>query len=151
VVANNSQSAGDENTLQPFRAQWYYVAMNRFVRVVVLALAMPLLLPHGWCCIVANEIARLTASPKSCCKCEHASPAKPIEKPSHLPPSKCPCFDRHTVMADSVSVDNPILHMALDVVPIPSSHVFIGIDQDSICVVHPPTYDLNIFKCVWRC
>src|SRR5262249_20772539 len=125
----------------------------------VLACSFLLALPQGWCCLFAIELAQITAEttpakPVNCCKCQqHSQTPSPNDKPSERPQSPCPCSDRQTVLTHSPSVEKGSLDLALvAILPVPESLPgCIGIDPEAVCVVHPPTSPLHIFKCVWTC
>jgi hypothetical protein len=118
-----------------------------------------LALPQGWCCLFAAQLAKLTASATpakaaSCCSREvHPQRQAPGDAPSNLPPSRCPCSDRHTVRIDSTSVENPHVEFAsISVLPdLDPAQVLIGVDWQELCVVHPPFQEHHVIQCVWRC
>jgi hypothetical protein len=130
--------------------------MSRVARILVLACSLTLAFPQGWCCVFAGQLARLTASatpakPGDCCECRH-QPSVPSDKPNHLPPDRCPCSDRQTVLAQQAPADHGHADLAIVALASPDlSPTLAGIDAESVCVVHPPTKQLHVFKCVWRC
>jgi hypothetical protein len=132
--------------------------MNRFFRFAVLACSLPLALPQGWCCLLAIELSRFTsevsAKPASCCACadKEETTTAPAEKPTRLPPGKCPCDDRHTVLLEKSSVEKPDLDFAF-VLPVGEDliAIFTGVEAEAVCVRHPPTFRLHVFECVWLC
>jgi hypothetical protein len=70
-------------------------------RILLLAAALPLALPHGWCCLVMPRAAAASKPAGRCPHCcqaaaaEKAScPAAPGSKPCPGDPVKCPCGDR---------------------------------------------------------
>jgi hypothetical protein len=72
-------------------------------RVLLLAAALPLALPHGWCCLVMPRAVAATAAKPAggcphCCQAatteQPARPVAPPSKPCPGDPAKCPCGDR---------------------------------------------------------
>src|SRR5256885_984768 len=119
---------------------------SRVVRSLVLASSLLLALPQGWCCILANQMARV-ARPRigtppipekaGCCECctpdtqpKSAATEKPsvppTEKPSAPPAKRC-CLDRHALLSPTSSVERPGADLALVLLP-PSdpSHSLVG-------------------------
>jgi hypothetical protein len=71
-------------------------------RILLLAAALPLALPHGWCCLAMPFAGAAASKPAGRCPhCCHAGaveksacPAAPASKPCPGDPVKCPCGDR---------------------------------------------------------
>src|SRR5271166_801428 len=71
-------------------------------RILLLAAALPLALPHGWCCLVMPRAPAAASKPSGSCPhcCQAAAsektscPTTPANKPCPGDPVKCPCGDR---------------------------------------------------------
>lgn len=130
--------------------------MSRTARFLVLACSLVVALPHGWCCVLAGQLTKVTAGTT-----ERQTGGVPRVSATHKPaqqhsptnvPNECPCADRQTVLTHGPSIAK------CDAVPVAilpmhdhTPAVLIGLDAEAVCVVHPPTYHLHVFKCVWRC
>ena len=133
--------------------------MSRAARFLVLACSLILALPQSWCCVFASQLDRITAGTaptqrQVCCECQTGTvPAAPERKPSNLPPDRCPCSDRQTVLPHSPAVAKGSVDVAIvAILPVPdASPTFIGMDAEAVCVIHPPTCHRHVLKCVWRC
>jgi hypothetical protein len=133
--------------------------IGRAARLLVLASSLLFVLPHGWCCLLACQLAKIAACStparaRTCCeRRNHDAPPGHGERPSPLPPSRCPCYDRHTILPDAPTADHGNCDLAIVATAPPADDLtaFIRIDVAAVCVVHPPTIPPHIAKCVWRC
>lgn len=133
---------------------------SRVLRHVVLVCSLLLALPQGWCCLHAFQLPKTTITapvkPAGCCICcKHETQPQPTqtEKPSDLPPSCCCCTDQPMVAPSSAAVQKVSLDLAfLEILPVPPlmPHL-VQLIGEAASVVHPPTHQLHIFKCVWLC
>src|SRR5437868_6834476 len=79
------------------------------LRSLVLACSLLLVLPPGWCCMLAfqlsaHEAPGETPKPRTCCKhCRQAAPKAPTSRPAPtpLPSGECPCNDRLSMALDA--------------------------------------------------
>jgi hypothetical protein len=142
--------------------QVYYPGMGTGVaRALVLACSLVVALPQGWCCVFADcfaaQTTQTTVPPVSaCCHCCEQKPPpspSPVEQPSAPCPSRCLCTDRHAVLGQKQSVDQPELEIGFVAILHP-----LVIDQrlgsevnGFVSVVHPPTNRLHVSKCLWLC
>jgi len=133
--------------------------MSRTARCLVLACSLIVALPHGWCCAVAGQFTKIAAGqsavkPAVCCECQRcAKPSTHGDKPADSPPDRCPCSDRNTVLTDSAAQAQSDVELApVAILAAPAAPLtLLRIDAEAVCVVHPPTDHLHIFKCAWRC
>lgn len=133
---------------------------SRALRSLVFACSLLFALPQGWCCIFAGYTPQAAAtaasvSPGGCCEgCGHRtqSPSTPDQKPSE-PPSRCPCSDRLTVLPSASAVEKADLDFAFAAVlpPLETVPPQVAVIEEALSVVHPPTHQLHLFKCVWLC
>jgi hypothetical protein len=129
------------------------------VRVLALQCGMLLLLPPGWCCLLAHltqpHATHTSAKPKpACCACcggEHDSPSAPA--PDHVPgrEGKCPCGERAaTAPGASVNAGPDLM--------LPAPGAVTGCDtaapagpacEPPAAYSAPPHY--HLLNCVWLC
>jgi hypothetical protein len=128
------------------------------VRVLVLVCSFLLVLPPGWCCLFQLPVLQgATVSPappvRSCCGHCQTTARTPAStpRPERLPPGKCPCTDRVSVLPGAprlVACDLlPTVLLTLpDLLPTcDSTPVAVGLS-----VVHPPG-PLHLCRCCWLC
>jgi hypothetical protein len=129
-------------------------AMSRAARFLLLACSLFVALPPGWRCMLAGQLAQIAASGgklEYCCECRLRAKTPAPVRPTPLPSDRCPCSNRQTVLNDSPPVakcefPSVAILRGPDLAP-----VLIGLEAEAVCVVHPPTCHLHVFKCVWRC
>jgi hypothetical protein len=133
---------------------------NRALRSLVLACSLLLVLPQGWCCMLASQMATTTAtatpipvSARGCCDCcKQDTQSKPqSDKPFAPPASSCCCSDQQALPASVVSIEQPDAGLIfVAVLPLLDSLLPLG-SVIGDAVFHPPAYQRHVFKCVWLC
>lgn len=142
---------------------------RRGLRLLVLAVSLPLVLPPGWCCWLLLSArpqvtyARSTKAPPAksaglcCCQAPAPPPERPCEdtrsKERRTPPAKhCPCTDRQTTPPSYPPVEQDdggftfVAVLPLSDAPPPVFSVELLSPAG-----RPPTRPLHVLNCVWRC
>jgi hypothetical protein len=127
------------------------------LRILLLAFSLPLVLPVGWCCMVATAFTQADdprqQSPPPTCSCcpshvPHA-PAKP--KPRQLPPEKCPCLWEAAKAPDSPTPPHPDAAISVEAVPADPARALPGFPRSVRLDLPPPEPHLHLLLCVWLC
>src|SRR5436190_7886656 len=93
---------------------------NHWVRRLVLACSLLLVLPTGWCCPAPSAQAADRAPPHCCCcktepvETTDSAPAAPV------PSTPCPCYDRNSTAPQvgvNVILDTPALLPSFETLP----------------------------------
>jgi hypothetical protein len=138
---------------------------GRVLRSLVIAISLLLVVPPGWCCMVPVHAATATdakatatvpmkpAGCRGCCKHETQPQPGPADTPSGPPPGHCCCIDRLTGLPSPAGAEKAGLGFAF-AAPLPhavSVPPLVRFIEEAASVVHPPTRQLHILKCVWLC
>lgn len=121
--------------------------MTRFVRLLALVGSLTLVLPHGWCCLLAAAASARPAADPGCCPKHRPAPA---EKPAPVK-KDCPCSERHATAADSK--DAPLGPAALAPLPAPVPVPAVAPARGAIDdrASPEPARPLHVLNCVWLC
>src|SRR5262249_29997364 len=133
-----------------------------FFRCLLLACSLTLVLPGGWCCMLASLPAKGSDSraapsfPGTCC-CDTARTASssntPIDPPRvPLPPGRCPCSGRFSKLPDGPTVIALDLSLPTALPPVLLSCAPSG-EALAVSDILFPSFDppLHLLNCVWLC
>lgn len=136
---------------------------NSLVQPVVLACALALTLPSGWCCLLPLRPVQAAAVQKSAARCCHntiepAQTACCSGKRSHSgspAPSAplvkaCCCSILLSLPPASIAPSQPVA-IALLVTPDMDGFTAAGMADPQLDDFSPPSCPLHVFQCVWRC
>jgi hypothetical protein len=136
---------------------------SRLLRILVLASALPLTLPSGWCCMLALSLgagrnappAGQRPTPARCAGCcctvpTTAAPGEPAPRPVPPRPGSCPCVERDaTAPADFKAPAFDLCVTApLAFAPAPAAPDVAAAVQPCPPPQLPP---LHVLHCVWLC
>lgn len=128
--------------------------MERVSRLLALLSCLTLVLPQGWCCILAVKAAAhpVTAAKdakQGCCPCQ-PSPGQPADTPA--PVKHCPCEDRNatppTPQPDATddAQFSAFVPEAFELTSSPASEV-----EEVGRPLPPRSARLHVWNCVWLC
>jgi hypothetical protein len=123
--------------------------MVAVLRVLVLANALLLALPPGWCCLPADEPARAAAPCRGCCH-QAGDPQDATPEPEPLPPANDCCCLWDSVpppdsrgLAPDLSVAAAVFAEALPVLHAPR------VEREAPHSFAPPPR--HVLLCLWLC
>src|SRR5262245_4152137 len=122
---------------------------GRFLTSLVLASSFLLVLPRGWCCIVAALGAKAQLTKRCCCQPPEGFDPHVPAQPKPVKP--CPCAERNTITPEHPDLP-PAKLLPYDVpaaAAAPLPHLCPFVEPLSSWSAHGPP--LQILNCIWLC